>query len=314
MTRVKLGARRRSLLVAPPVAPSPWAPVLRRLAQASKRPTPGPSWWSEDLAFYGTVETIAGGTSYLWDGMKRWAKGRSRFFLFQFTLAGWGDFELHGKPARRIGPGMGFFAVVPSRHRYFLPHDSPGWTFGWINVYHPYLVERISRQIAATGPVVHVEPDSAFLATALRIVSGSLKKDFRDRFEVELAIFEFVNAYERLAHQSSAPSQERDHLLDAVRGSVLVNPRRTLTIDAVAAEHGMSRSYFTRFFHARTGLTPARVIAQTRVQEAARMLLQGHASLKEIADACGFANANHFNRVFRRFQHISPGAYRRMVP
>lgn len=27
--------------------------------------------------------------------------------------------------------------------------------------------------------------------------------------------------------------------------------------------------------------------------------------------ACGFANANHFGKVFRRYQHTSPPAYRR---
>ena len=44
------------------------------------------------------------------------------------------------------------------------------------------------------------------------------------------------------------------------------------------------------------------------------MLLHSRASLKQIADTCGFANVNHFIRVFRRFQHISRGAYRKLIP
>lgn len=246
--------------------------------------------------------------------MKRRKKAEQPFFFFQFSLAGWGCFEQYGQPAQRITPGMGFFAVVPSRHRYFLPPDSPGWTFGWINVYPSYLVERIARQIAATGNIVRVSPSSAFMASALRLITGSYKKDFRDRFEVELAVFEFVIAYERFAHQAQHPADDRDRLLAAAEQWVLDNPRGDLGVAALAAEYGMSRSHFSHFFRARTGQSPARVMTQARVQRAAQMLHQGDASLKQVAAACGFANANHFNRVFQRFLHMSPGAYRKLAP
>jgi len=236
------------------------------------------------------------------------------FFFFQFTLAGWGSFERYGEAPQRITPGKGFFAAVPSRHRYYLPKESPGWIFGWVNIYHQYLIERMARQIAVTNPVVRFGPGSTLLASAERLIRGSLKKDFRDRFEVELALFEFVLAYERLAHESSHPSNQRDRLLDDVRRWVLANSKRVVNVDALAAEHGMSRSHFSHFFRARTGLTPARVIAQARVQEAARMLLESNDSIKQIADVCGFANANHFSRVFRRIQHMTPGAYRKLSP
>lgn len=299
---------------AAPVPPRQWEPSLGRLVQAWKARTPGPSWWTEDLGFFGTVETRIARTDYWWDGMKRLAKADLPFFFFQFTLAGWGAFELYDEAPQRMTPGMGFLAAVPSRHRYYLPKGSPGWTFGWINVFHPYLVERLKKQVALSGPVVRVGPSSAFLGSALGLICSSLRKDFRDRFEVELALFEFVIAYERLAHQLRDPSGKRDRLLEAVRDSVLSNPRRAPNVDALAAQYGMSRSHFSHHFRAHTGQTPARFVAQTRVQEAARLLLHSDASLKQIADACGFANPNHFNRVFHRFQHTSPGAYRRSVP
>ena len=47
-----------------------------------------------------------------------------------------------------------------------------------------------------------------------------------------------------------------------------------------------------------------------RVHEASRLLLATRAPIKQIAGECGFANANHFGKVFRRFQHQSPAVYR----
>ena len=43
------------------------------------------------------------------------------------------------------------------------------------------------------------------------------------------------------------------------------------------------------------------------------MLVATRAPLKQIAAEWGFANANHFGKVFRRFQHQSPAVYRRAI-
>jgi transcriptional regulator GlxA family with amidase domain len=58
---------------------------------------------------------------------------------------------------------------------------------------------------------------------------------------------------------------------------------------------------------------PEWVATEVRIHEATRLLLDTSAPLKRIADACGFANANHFCQVFRRFQHLSPAAYRQAL-
>ncbi len=296
-----------------PEPPAEWSTHLRRLVEASQLPTQGPPWWTPMNAYFGNVETRTDAHAYQWDGMKRLGRRDRPLVFFQLTLAGWGHFELYNRPPELLPPGAAFFAVVPSRHRYYLPPASPGWTFGWIGVYHPYLVRRIAKQVAATGPVLRLSPSAALTAIAMRLVRGAFEKDFRDRFEVELDLFEFTLAYERLAHRQSDPAGERERLLESLRGRVLATPRQPASIDAVAAEHGMSRSHFSHFFRERTGLSPARFMTEVRVQEAARMIVETRAPLKQIAAEWGFANENHFGKVFRRFQHSSPAAYRRSV-
>jgi AraC-like DNA-binding protein len=292
-----------------PAPPKEWRQPLRELLDASKAPEPGPSWWTPRNAFFGSVETRLDPSTYHWDGMKRLRDGDPPLFFFQLTFAGWGNFEVYGKPPQRITPGTAFLAVVPSEHRYYMPKDSPGWTFAWLGIYHPYLWKRVAKQVAP-GAVFSVEPQSPFVASAVRLVRGAFRKDFRDRFEVELALLEFIISYERLAQQQSDPQGERERLLEAVRRRVVADLRRAPSVDELAHEHGMSRSHFSHYFRARTGLTPARFVTEARVREAARLLVQSRAPLSQVASACGFANANHFSRVFRRYQHLTPGAYR----
>jgi AraC-like DNA-binding protein len=296
-----------------PPPPPEWAPALRQLAELSRSPTVAPTWWTPRTAFFGNIETRTDPATYRWDGMKRLGPRDPPLFFFQLTMAGWGHFQLYGQEPRRVAPGMGFFAVIPSRHRYYLPEDSPGWTFGWIGIYHPYLLARVTKQVAAVGPLVDLPPDGALTASTLRLLRGAIKKDFRDQFEVELALFEFVLAFERWACQARGLYAEGQRLLDAVRARIIASLPKAIEVAALAAEHGMTRSHFSHFFRSRTGLTPAHFATEVRIHEAARMLLDSHAPLKQIAEACGFPNASHFCKLFRRYQHLSPASYRRAV-
>jgi AraC-like DNA-binding protein len=284
-----------------------------QLLDETRRFDVGPPWWGADLRFFATVEARLCGTAYRWDGIERHVKGESPFFVAQLTLAGWGHFELHGEPPRQLPPGAAFFVTVPSRHRYYLPPDSPGWTFCWVEIHHPYIVERVQQQLARSGPVLNLKADSALVASMRRLVRGTFRKDFHDRFEAELALLEFMLQYEKVALQAGDRDGERERLLERVRRRVLSPPRHGLEVEALAAEFGMSRSHFSHFFRQRTNLTPARFVSEVRVREAERLLVETRAPLKQIADACGFANVNHFGKVFRRFHKRSPGAYRRSI-
>lgn len=294
-----------------PEPPAEWAPVLHQLTRLLRKPVPPPSWWTPRTAFFGSVETRTDPATYRWDGMKRLGRADAPLFAFQLTFAGWGQFQLYGERPRRVPPGTAFIALMPSRHRYYLPEDSPGWTFGWISIHHPFVLARMSKLVASAGPLIQVAPDGPLAAIATRLMRGAIKKDFRDRYDTELALFEFLLTCERTLRQARDASSESMQLLESVRSRILASLPQALDVEALAAEHGMSRTHFSHFFRARTGLTPARFAADVRIYKAARMLLATRAPLKQIADACGFASANYFCKAFRRLQHMSPLAYRR---
>jgi AraC-like DNA-binding protein len=295
-----------------PQPPAPWAPILRRLAQGANLQRP-PATWSLacEHPCSGWVETHVDPRSYSWDGQRRATDTRGPWAIFQLTLAGFGELDLPGREPQALPAGTGFLVLVPSAHRYYLPQGSPGWTFGWFDVHHPYVVQRIARHIGTHGPILNLSPGDALAAVAVRLIDRVIRREFPDAFAVEGALFEFIVACDRFAHQTRYPAAERERILAEIRDVLLADPRRPLHVDALAAKRGMSRSNFTHYFKARTGLTPAAFATSVRIQEAARLLLSTEAPLKEIADALGFSNVNNFCRVFRRHQHTSPAAYRR---
>jgi len=296
-----------------PAPPPEWSSALRQLIDVAQTAAASPSWWTPVNAYFGSVETRIDPKSYHWDGMKRLDRRDPPLVFFQLTLAGWGHFELYDEAPERMTPGRAFVAVVPSGHRYYLPASSPGWTFAWIGIYHPYLVRRIRARVAATGPTIECSPDSEFFGTLLRLVRGVFHKDFRDRFDVESKLFEMAFAYERLAETLSDPHGDRGRLLDSVRRRVLATPKIPVTVHELAADQGMTQSRFSHYFRAQTGLTPTHFMTDVRVKEAARTLVETGASLREVGEMWGFADQSHFGKVFRRMLQMSPATYRRAI-
>ncbi len=292
-----------------PAPPPEWAPTLRQLTQLARVPAPAPSWWTPATAFCGSMETRTAPAHDDLDGTIHPAATDPPVYV-QLTLAGWGHFQIQGQAPHRVGPGKALFAVAPSRHRCYLPRQSPGWTFAWIGIYHPYLTTRIARQVASTGPVIDVVPDGAVSASLLRLLRGTIKKDFRDQYAVEIALFEFLVSFERWARQGPAGSSQDQRLVDEVRSRIVARLPKAMGVRSLAAEFGMGRSHFSYVFREQTGLTPAHFATEVRTKEAERLLLDTQQPLKSIAAACGFASANHFCKVFRRLRHLSPAKFR----
>jgi AraC-like DNA-binding protein len=288
--------------------PAEWVAILQQLSELVRVSSPFPSWWMPAKAFDDgpCSPTSSPGT----EGSP--SAHDPAAFYFLLSLSGWGHFQTQGQTPQRIGPGQALFALTPSRHHFFLPEESPGWTFAWVGICHPYLRGRISQQIETTGPVFDVRPDGELMTRVLRLLRGSVKKEFRDHLEAELALFEFVMTYERSAQQVHEGGAEQQLLVDEVRSHIIAKLPEAIAVGALAAKFGMSRSHFSHLFREKTGLTPAHFATEVRIQEAIRMLLDTRVPLQGIAEACGFSSASHFCKVFRRHRHLSPSAFRQV--
>jgi AraC family transcriptional regulator len=83
-----------------------------------------------------------------------------------------------------------------------------------------------------------------------------------------------------------------------------------LSLQALAAEAGVSRVHFVRQFKRLTGLAPHQYVLRRRVERAAALLTNRDACLKALALEVGFSSQSHLTAAFRRVYGTSPGAYR----
>lgn len=257
-------------------------------------------------------ETRTVPADYRWDGMKRGDDPAHPHGVFQATLDGWGAFERGGR-RWTVGPGQAFFAVLPSRHVYFLPPESGRWSFFWFNTGHPWVVQRLAALAKAHPPVLALGAESRLWGLSRSFFERVCQRRFEDAFAEEGALIEWMLEFERHLHEQAHPRGARAAMLDELRAYTLQNLRRSFGIEEFARRQGRSRSHFSHVFKEATGLAPATHVLDVRLAEARRLLRASEAPLKEIAAATGFADANHFCKAFRRQYHQSPGAYRRHV-
>jgi len=87
--------------------------------------------------------------------------------------------------------------------------------------------------------------------------------------------------------------------------------KQDLQINEIADYVSLSRSYFTKLFSRETGYAPREYLQNIRINMAQDMLLgRSELSLAVIAEKCGFANASHFCKVFKRRIGKSPRVFR----
>jgi len=100
------------------------------------------------------------------------------------------------------------------------------------------------------------------------------------------------------------------HIGRAIR-AIHGQPAKQWTLEALAREVGLSRSVFAERFAHCVGLSPMNYLARWRMQLAARRLEIPGISIARIAAEVGYESEAAFNRTFKKYVGVAPGAWRK---
>jgi len=84
-----------------------------------------------------------------------------------------------------------------------------------------------------------------------------------------------------------------------------------IVVEAIARMSNLSARSLMRLFRKQVGTTVVDFIQRRRIARARLLLQQEGRTCAEIAFECGFGSVQHFNRIFRRFEKVSPTTWRR---
>jgi len=85
---------------------------------------------------------------------------------------------------------------------------------------------------------------------------------------------------------------------------------RSLSLDELAHKLDLSTRQLERLFKAETGKAPQAYAKQVRLRTAAWLLTSSDKTVADIASSCGFSDASHLGREFRKQFGMPPIMYR----
>jgi len=91
------------------------------------------------------------------------------------------------------------------------------------------------------------------------------------------------------------------------------NPGAAISVGEAAALAAMTRAYFSRFFHEKTGVTFKYWIDFMRVRHAASMLHATDQTIIQLGEGCGFRDVTTFTRTFKRITGHTPLEFKRRM-
>jgi AraC-like DNA-binding protein len=113
-------------------------------------------------------------------------------------------------------------------------------------------------------------------------------------------------------HQADERHPEYSRLAEAVQW-VRERYYEPLRLAAVSRRVGLSLDRFERLCKKVFHLTPQQLLAQTRLDEATRLLRETDNDIASIAYACGYSDHSAFTRQFRATVGLTPSGYRAAV-
>jgi AraC-like DNA-binding protein len=103
----------------------------------------------------------------------------------------------------------------------------------------------------------------------------------------------------------------RDPQVGAALRLIHGRPSEPWTLDSLAREIGMSRSSFAERFTAYMAMPAMQYLGRWRLQIATRLLEAPSVNIAQAASEVGYQSEAAFNRAFKRYVGLTPGAWRR---
>ncbi len=236
-------------------------------------------------------------------------------YLFHYVISGTGTLmadDSHGNTRTyQIKSRQGFMIFPGQVNTYVASKDVP-WEYIWLE----FDGLRVKQAIETAGlspdsPVYHArfkEMQEKMVGEMTYIVEN---KD-APPFHLIGHLYLFLDYLTRSVASLQVPKQSklRDFYLKEAISYIELNFQNEITVEDIAAQCGLNRSYFGKIFKDAVGKSPQEFLMNYRMIKATELLRLTKLSIQDIGNAVGYPNALHFSRAFKNIYGVSPRTWR----
>lgn len=246
---------------------------------------------------------------YDFNGLRRRGSEQA---VIQYTLSGRGRLRYQDR-WMFVEPGQLMLLYFPHDHRYWI-EEGERWEFFYLTLGGREAAVAVRDIVDRLGPVASLDEHSPALTRVADVCVAALENKIESPNRAsELAyaiIMELLNEGVSRGASSKAPSPKAPTFVCEVEEFCRLNYSRPIGVEDMARVAKLSRFHFTRLFEKARGVPPGRYLARLRLEEALRLVSAGETTVKDVAQRCGFGDANYFCKVFRKSFGVSPGSFK----
>ncbi len=213
----------------------------------------------------------------------------------------------------RISPGMGFF--IRAHCPYRIEPLTNLCTTHWVS-FGCGCEETLFSLLALDDSLIYSELPVKELKMQLKeMYLLSTEDTFYSRCQNSANVYRYLMDF--YAHHERRQTEKKE---EAANPALLLAKRYieqyyfdNLTLDTLASFANVSPQHLCRLFQTHMHMRPTHYINQTRIKVAKWQLHNTDKTISEIAEAVGFSTPYYFTNTFKKLEHMSPSAYRKLV-
>ncbi len=223
-----------------------------------------------------------------------------------FTLDGKGILNIDNKSF--INKKGTVFYVKPGIPHEYYPLDGQ-WTTCWVvfrGNYLPEIMQRLGFPDYICKKTKNIDNIKRIFDMIYTSAKGSGSMDEK----CSLLVYEYIMAVRNLLllnEDNSANSV----IKNAIK-YIDKNFNKDISLQELSELCGISKQHFCRVFKKKLGIRPLEYLARKRISKAKVLLINTDKSIYEIGKETGYNDANYFGIVFKKYEGISPGEYRKI--
>lgn len=229
-------------------------------------------------------------------------------YLIHYILSGNGYYKVSQK-TYRLGKGDAFL-ICPDELIYYEADKKNPWTYTWIGFQGVKIRQYLERTSLLEKPVFHYEHDDRIRLCHEKMFEANQLSSNRDLI-MNSILYEYLFLLARKFPKEHRSPQEKQtvyveealHILESCYA-------QEVSIQSIANELGLDRSYLHRLFKSATGFSLQEYLLDLRIRKACSLLKRTNLSIAIIALSVGYEDTLYFSRLFKRKKGISPTKYR----
>ena len=114
-----------------------------------------------------------------------------------------------------------------------------------------------------------------------------------------------VNQIEEVRNTKNNKDERINAIINYIQENYL-----TVTLDDLSQQFYLSKPYLSKYIKEKSGMTFGENVKRIRLNKASTLLRNGNMKIEKVAEAAGYQNVEHFNRLFKKKYGMTPVQYR----